>query len=270
MEKFNFKKRLSSMMKLDFRRLFTSGLFYIIVGICLVIPILVLIMTKMMEGSPMNDQYGNPLIDEFGNPILMEGIKSVWQMLGSISGGEQSISMDIVSMCNINMMFFALAILVGLFIGQDFKSGYCKNLFTVRSNKVDYVFSKTFIGFIVGVIMILSFFIGSLLGGAIAGVSFEMIGINRINIIACLFSKFGLVLVFASIFVLMSIVAKQKTWLSILGGLGVGMLLFMIIPVVSPLNATIINVILSFVGGTIFCFGLGAVSNLILKKTSLI
>ena len=44
------------------------------------------------------------------------------------------------------------------------------------------------------------------------------------------------------------------------------MLLFMMIPIISPLNATIVNVILSFVGGILFSIGLCVISNQILKK----
>lgn len=267
---FNFKKRLSSMIKLDFRRLFTTPLFYIIVGVCLVVPILIFVMVSMMEGSVMTDQYGNTILDEFGNPVLMEGFKNIWQMIGSTSDSSTGMSMDITSMCNINMMFFAVAVLICLFIGQDFRSGYCKNLFTVRSSKLDYVISKTLIGFTGGIFMILAFFIGILLGGAIASVSFEMTNISIMNIFMSLLSKIGLMLVFSSIFVLMSVVAKQRVWLSLVGGLGIGMLLFMMIPIVSPLDATIVNVILSLIGGVLFAFGLGAVSNVILNKTNLI
>ena len=269
-ERFDFKKRLTSMVKLDFKRLFKSPFFYIIIGSCLVVPILILVMVKMMEGTPMTDQYGNVILDELGNPVLMEGIKNVWLMLGSVSGAEQAMTMDITSMCNINMMFFAITILISIFVSQEFRSGYTKCLFTVRSNKVDYVISKTLIGFVGGAMMILAFFIGSLIGGAISGTSFELVDINVLNIIMSLLSKIGLVLVFDSIFLLMSIVAKEKLWLSLLGGLGVGMLMFMMISIVSPLNATFIHVVLAFVGGGLFAFGIGAISNLILKKTKLI
>lgn len=269
-EKFNFKKRLSSMIKVDFRRLFTSKFFYIIIGSCLVTPILILVMIQMMAGSPMTDQHGNPILDELGNPVLMEGFKNVWQMLGSVSGAQTGMSMDVTSMCNINMVFMAITALVSIFISQEFRSGYAKNLFTVRSNKVDYVVSKTLIGFVGGTFMILSFFFGSLIGGAIAGVSFEMVNFNIVNIIMSVLSKIGLVLVFASIFVLTSIVGKEKLWLSLVVGLGVSMLLFMMIPIVSPLDATIINLILSFVGGILFSIGLGVASNVILKKSRLV
>jgi ABC-type transport system involved in multi-copper enzyme maturation permease subunit len=123
------------MTKLDFRRLFTSKFFYIIVGSCLIAPILILVMTQMMEGSPMTDQHGNPILDELGNPVLMEGFKNVWQMLGSVSSTEAGMSMDITSMCNINMVFMTIIVLISIFISSEFRSGYAKNLFTVRSDK---------------------------------------------------------------------------------------------------------------------------------------
>ena len=269
-ERFSFKKRLNSMIKLDFKRLFISRYFYIIIGCCIIAPILILVMTKMMEGTPMTDQNGNTILDEQGNPGLMEGFKNVWQMLGSVSGSNTGMSMDLVSMCNINMMYLGIAVLVCMFISSEFKCGYVKNLFTRRSNKIDYVFSKTLVSFIGGTIMLLSFFIGSLIGGAIVSISFEMVDFNMLNLIMCLLSKFGLVLVFASIFVVMSVAAKDKLWLSLLVGLGASMLLFMMIPTISPLDSTFMNVLLSFVGGLMFAFALGTVSNLILKKTRLI
>lgn len=77
MEKFSFDKRLKSMLNLDLRRLFTSPLLYIVVGSCIVVPILIFVMVSMMEGSPMTDQYGNAILDELGNPVLMEGFKNV-------------------------------------------------------------------------------------------------------------------------------------------------------------------------------------------------
>lgn len=270
-ESFSFKKRLKSMISLDIRRLFTSKSFYIIICSCLIAPILILLMTSMMAGNPMTDKNGNIILDELGNPVYMEGFKNVWQMIGSVSSNNgAAMGMDIVSMCNINMVFMAIAVLVCMFVSADFRSGYAKNLFTIRSDKKDYVISKTIIGFIGGSLMLIFFFVGSLLGGAISGISFEMEGFNAFNIIMCMITKIGLVFVFASIFVVMSVVGKDRLWLSLIAGLGVSMLLFMMIPIISPLNANIMNVVLGILGGVIFAFGMGAISNIILKKTSLI
>lgn len=270
-ESFSFKKRLKSMISLDIRRLFTSKSFYIIICSCLIAPILILLMTSMMAGNPMTDKNGNIILDELGNPVYMEGFKNVWEMIGSVSSNNgAAMGMDIVSMCNINMVFMAIAVLVCMFVSADFRSGYAKNLFTIRSDKKDYVISKTIIGFIGGSLMLIFFFVGSLLGGAISGISFEMEGFNAFNIIMCMITKIGLVFVFASIFVVMSVIGKDKLWLSLIAGLGVSMLLFMMIPIISPLNANIMNVVLGILGGVIFAFGMGAISNIILKKTSLI
>ena len=148
-----FKKRVKSMLGVDFRRMFTSPLFYIMVGASLVMPILILVMTTMMDGTVSV----NP---QTGAETVIEGFKNVWQIIGAVSGGEQTMSMDITSMCNINMMFFIISVFVCLFVGADFSSGYAKNLFTVRSKKSDYVISKSITCFIAGASMIIAFFIG--------------------------------------------------------------------------------------------------------------
>lgn len=259
-QEFTFSKRLNSMLKLDIRRMFTMPLFYIMIGIAFIVPILILVMTSMMEGQVTV----NP---STGEETIMQGFESVWQMLGSLNN---STSMDLVSMCNINLIFFAIGVYVSINISEDFRSSYTKNLFTLRSNKVDYVISKTIIGFISGGLMIILFFIGSLIGGKIANVPFALEGINIINIVMCLLSKIFLILVFVSIFVVMSVVGKQKLWFSMLCGFGASMLLFTMVSMITPLNATMVNVVLTFIGGILFSVGLGSISNIILNKTSLV
>lgn len=173
-------------------------------------------------------------------------------------------------MCNVNIMYFIAAVLTCIFISDDFKCGYAKNIFTVRPKKAGYVISKTVTCFIATTCMFVAFFIGSIIGGGISGLSFELNGFSAINLAFCLISKIMLIPVFVSIFTLMSVIAKQKTWLSVCLSLGSGMLLFMMIPMLTPLNATVINVILCTVGGILFAVGLGAISKIILDKTSLV
>lgn len=259
----SFKKRVKSMLGVDFRRMFTSPLFYIMIGASLVMPILILIMTTMMDGSVSV----NP---QTGEETIMEGFKNVWQIIGAVSGGEQTMSMDITSMCNINMMFFIISIFVCLFVGADFSSGYAKNLFTVRSKKSDYVISKTITCFIAGASMIVAFFIGSMIGGAIAGLPFALEGATALNVIMCILSKILLVGIFSSIYILASVFAKQKLWLSLIVSFGIGMLFFTMIPMITPLNAGIINLILCLVGAGLFSVGIGFGSKAILEKSSLV
>jgi len=258
-----YAKRQKSILKVDFRRMFTMPLFYIMTGICLAIPILILIMTSMMGGSGMVD----PIT---GTQTTMEGFTNVWQIIGSVSGESSGMDMSITGMVNINLLYFILAVLVCGFISADFKSGYAKNVFTVRPQKIDYVISKTLVGFVSGVIMLLAFFIGSMLGGAIAGLSFDT-GVAGVGgIIMCLISKVFLVAVFVAIFTLMSIIGKQKTWMCMVLSLAASMLLFSMIPMMTPLNSSFLNVILCIAGGALFSVGLGAVSNTVLKKSTLV
>ena len=271
-EKNTFRNRFGSMLKVDFRRLLLSRSFYIIVASCLIAPILILVMTTMMDGTVSV----NP---QTGEETVIEGFDYVWQILGSVSdpnagaaaGGEMSaMSMDLVSMCNINMLYFAIAALVCIFVSEDFRSGYAKNLFTVRAKKNDYVASKTIVLTLGAAMMVLAFVIGSLVGGAVSGLSFEMVGFDTQNLLICVLSKMLLVSVFVPIYLVMSVVAKQKLWLSLVLSMMVGMFLFMMIPMLTPLNATVINLLLCAVVGTALGFGLGAVGNLVLKKTSLV
>ena len=203
----HFSKRAKSMLKVDFRRMFKSKLFYILIACALLIPILMTVMMAMMDGSVSV----NP---QTGVETVMQGPENTWQNIGTLLGGEAMGGMDIFSMCNINMMFMVVAVFICLFISDDFRSGYAKNLFTVRAKKGEYVLSKTFVGFVCGAFLLLAYFIGSMLGG--------------------------------------------------------GMLLFMMVFMITPLNSTMLNVVLCLAGGILFAVGLGAVSNMVLKKTSLV
>jgi len=108
------------------------------------------------------------------------------------------------------------------------------------------------------------------LGGAIAGLSFDLHGLTAGNIIMCMLAKIFLMLVFVSIFVLISVAAKQKAWLALCGSLGGGMLLFMMVSMITPLGSTFLNVVLCLAGGVLFAAGLGAISNIVLKRTGLV
>lgn len=178
--------------------------------------------------------------------------------------------MDMTAMCNINLLYFIVSALVCIFVSADFRSGYAKNLFTVRAKKSDYVISKTLVGFVGGGLMVLAFFVGSLLGGAIAGLSFAMEGFNITNILMCLLAKILLIGIFVALYTLWSVIGKQRLWLSLVGSMMTAMFLFVMIPLLTPLDAGVVHVLGCLVGGVLFAIGLGAVSNAILKKTNLI
>ena len=251
------------MLAVDFRRMFTMPLIYIMVGCCLVMPILILVMTTMMDGSVSV----NP---QTGVESVIEGFDSAWQIIGTLSSASSAMSMDMTAMCNINLLYFFVAVLVCLFVGDDFRSGYAKNLFTVRAKKADYVISKTLVCFVGGALMILAFFVGSMLGGAIAGLPFDLGTATMGNVIMCVLSKMLLVAAFVPIYLLWSVVGKQKLWMSLVGSFCVSMLFFMMVPMLTPLDSTMVNVLGCLLGGALFSAGFGAISNTVLKKTSLV
>lgn len=190
--------------------------------VCGVIGLVILLITlgiwRKMEGKAPVKLSGKTTIDPVTGVekvVKMESITNTWQVVEAVDGEDSGMSADIMSMCNINLLFFMAAVLVCLFVTDDFRSGYAKNLFAVRSKKTDYV-------------------------------------------------------VFISVYLLWSVVGKQKLWLSLIGSFGIGMLFFMMIPSLTPLNSGIINVIMCLIGGMIFSVGLGAASNQVLQKTSLV
>lgn len=258
----SMSSRMKSMMRADFRRMFTSKLFYIMMGIALVMPVLILVMTTMMDGSVSDDP-------NTGVETIIEGFKNAWQIIGTVSGGS-GMAMDMTSMCNMNLMYFGIAVLACLFIAEDFRSGYAKNLFTVRAKRNEYIYSKLILFFLCGMLMMAAFFIGSLAGGVVAGLPFTMSGFGAWNLVMCMIAKIGLVAVFVPIFILAAVFAKQKAWLGLVISCFAGMLLFMMVPMMTPLNATVLHAGMCIAGGALFSIGLGVVSTTLLKKRDLV
>ena len=152
-EKVSFAGRMKSMLKVDFRRMLRSKLFYILIACALVIPILMTVMMTMMDGQESVNQ-------QTGEITIMEGPENVWQNIGTLPG-EPLGGDEIFMMCNVNMAFMGVCVFVCLFISDDFRSGYAKNLFTVRAKKGDYVISKMLAGFVCGALMLIAYFIGA-------------------------------------------------------------------------------------------------------------
>lgn len=258
-----FFARLGSMLRVDGRRVARSRVFYILIAAALLMPILMTVMMAMMDGSVSID----PVT---GAESVMHGPENAWQNIGAFPSVPDMGGAEIFAMCNINMVFMLLSVFVCLLISDDFRSGYAKNLFTVRAHRGEYVASKIIFGSLTGALMLVAYLIGSLLGGAIAGLSFSLHGLTVLNIVMCMLAKICLVPVFVSIFTLISVAAKKRAWLAICGSLGGGMLLFMTVSMVSPLSATAMHVLLCLAGGVMFAIGFGAAARFVLRKTSLV
>ena len=239
--------RIGKMFAVDLRRMLTQKLFYIMAACSFVLPILIIVMTSMAGEEEM--------------------FTSAWQAIGSAGS---AMSMDLTTMCNINMIFFLAAVFACLFTADDFRSGACKNIFAVREKKKDYVFSKIAVSFITGALMLLFFFAGSMLAGRIAGLSFAMEGFAVWNLLLCMISKVLLMAIFAAIYVLMSVIAKRHSWMSILLSFMVGMFMFMVIPMMTPLDAGLMNLVMCLAGAVIFTLALGKASQIVLERSDIL
>ena len=268
--------RIGGLFSVDLRRMLTQRLFYIMLGVSAVLPVLILVMTTAFGGTDTSGgtnasvgTYATGGTDAFVGTYATGGaiFTSVWQAIGSTGSG---MSMDLTSMCNINLIYFLAAVFACLFTADDFRSGYCKNIFAIREKKADYVFSKIRVCFIAGVLMLLAYFAGTLLGGRIAGLSFAMEGFAAWNLVMCMISKIFVMAIFVAIFVLMGVIAKRRAWMSILLSFTVGMFMYMVIPMMTSLDAGLLNVIMCLAGGIIFTAAIGSAGRMVLDRTDIL
>ena len=130
--------------------------------------------------------------------------------------------------------------------------------------------SKTILGFLAGALFLIAFFVGAIFGGSVAGLPFTLGVAGVPGLIMCMLAKIFLMGVFVAIFLLMSVISKSKSWMSILLSLFGGMLLFMMIPMMTPLDSGVMNVGLCLAGSAMFGVGLGAVSEMVLNRSDLV
>lgn len=273
----SFPQRLSSMLGADIHRIKHTPAFFVMALIAFLMPILILVMTTMVGGADANGADSMPMFTNMFQIVASDSASYMNAMsaMGGMMGGTGAASadagaMDMGAMMNMNLMYFMAAVFTCLFVAEDFRSGYAKNLFTVRGRKTEYVVSKTLVGALAGAFFLLVFFLGAGVGGSVAGLSTDPGAGGVMGVICCLLAKIFLMAVFTAIFVLMSVIGKHRTWMSVLLSLFAGMLLFMMIPMMTPLDSTFMHVGMCLAGGLIFAADVGVVSSLILKNTSLV
>lgn len=120
----SFTKRLRGMLGVDFYRLFHTPMFYIFLVIAAIIPAMIL-------GTSGSD--------------TAEGVAPLYTNTWQIIAADTPIYAvsDMGQYANMNMVFIFGGIMVSIFIGHDYKSGYVKQLFTTHAKKQDYMMSKT-------------------------------------------------------------------------------------------------------------------------------
>lgn len=192
----SFGKRLKGMLSVDFYRLFHTPLFYIFLAISAIIPAMIISTTGIpqADGSIVEPLYNN-----------------VWQAIAWDS--PLYVVSDIGQYANMNMVFIFGGIMVSIFIGHDYRSGYVKQLFTTHPKKQDYMMSKSVICAFAMTCMCGAYLIGTIFAGLFVGMSFS---VNFASLICAILGKVIMSLGWASLYVLLNVVFRKHFWISIM------------------------------------------------------
>jgi len=214
----SFSKRLKGMLGVDFYRLFHTPMFYIFLAIAAIIPAMVSAMTMMPDanGNTMEPLYSN-----------------VWQIIAATE--PLYVINGIADYANMNMVFIFGGIMVSIFIGHDYKSGYVKQLFTTHAKKQDYMMSKSIVCAFAMACMCITYLIGGVLGGVLVGYSLE---VNVGSLLLAILGKMVMSLGWASLYTFLNIIFRRYFGVSIASSFffGTGILIIGVAAVVENLK----------------------------------
>lgn len=213
-----FSRRIKGMLGVDFYRLFHTPMFYIFIAIAAIIPAMVSAMTMMP------DQNGNTMEPLYSN---------VWQIIAASK--PLYVIESIADYANMNMVFIFGGIMVSIFIGHDYKSGYVKQLFTTHAKKQDYMLSKSIVCAFAMACMCVTYLVGGVLGGVLAGYSLE---VNAGSLILAILGKMVMSLGWASLYTFLNVIFRKYFGVSIASSFffGTGILIIGVAAVVENLG----------------------------------
>ena len=220
----SFTKRIKGMLGVDFYRLFHTPLFYIFLAIAAIIPAMVSCLTMMP------DQNGNTMEPLYSN---------VWQIIAASE--SLYVIKSIADYANMNMVFIFGGIMVSIFIGHDYKSGYVKQLFTTHAKKQDYMISKSLTCAFAMACMCITYLLGSVAAGLLTGLSME---VNSGSLVIAILSKMIMSLGWASLYTFLNIIFRRYFGISIASSFffGTGILIIGVAAVLG--NSSLLNVFL--------------------------
>ena len=192
----SFFKRLKGMLGVDFYRLFHTPMYYIFLAIAAIIPAMIL-GTMGME-DPQTGVAAEPLYT------------NVWHIIAAET--PLYVVSDIAEYANMNMVFIFGGIMVSIFIGHDYKSGYVKQLFTTHAKKQDYMMSKTITCAFAMACMCVTYLLGAIGAGLLVGMSFEA---DMGGVVLAFVSKMVMSLGWASLYTFLNVVFRKFFGVSI-------------------------------------------------------
>lgn len=221
----SFGKRLKSMLGVDFYRLFHTPMFYIFLAIAAFVPALIL-GTGGME-NPQTGEVSALLYTNVWNAVAADVPLYVFSHIGEYA--------------NMNMVFIFGGIMVSIFIGHDYRSGYVKQLFTTHAKKQDYMMSKSLTCAFAMACMCITYLLGAVTAGLLTGLDFS---VNVSSLVIAILSKMVMSLGWASLYTFLNVVFRKQFGISIASSFffGTGILIIGAAAILG--NSSILNIFL--------------------------
>ena len=112
-------RRVKNLLHMDFHRVLHGKAFWVMVGITVFIPIMML--TQMSD---------------------------VHDLATFIGGDSSAAGFSFGAGMSLSILIVLTGILLCIYIGKEYTSGQIKNIITSHANKCDYIFAKTVIAFL--------------------------------------------------------------------------------------------------------------------------
>lgn len=137
-------KRVQNLFRMDLHRMLHGKAFYVMIGVTVFIPVMML--TQMSD------------------------VRDITMFIGSdvVSGGSFGAGM------NLSMLNVLTGMLLSIYIGKEYTTGFIKNIITVHANKYDYLVSKGLIALICNVVFVVIYLVTLFVMGAVMGLPAEI------------------------------------------------------------------------------------------------
>lgn len=220
------KKRLgtqgTALLQRDIYRLFRTPLLYLFMLCAAVIP---------------------------GSMSVMTGFEPGYDAWGQVSG---LFSAGIFAIAGVFLAFF---------IGNDYKSGAVKNIFSLFPKKRGYAAAKLITGEVAGIMILAGYVLGAAVFGVFTGADFTS---GLFDMLCAVIAKAGMMFLFSGIYVCVAALFRNKVWFSVFGILAATMLF--IPALLITLGTPLIMAGLSIAAGVIGLFVFPGIAALIMNK----
>ena len=137
-------KRVQNLFRMDLHRMLHGKAFYVMIGVTVFIPVMML--TQMSD------------------------VRDITMFIGSdvVSGGSFGAGI------NLSMLNVLTGMLLSIYIGKEYTTGFIKNIITVHANKYDYLVSKGLIALICNVVFVVIYLVTLFVMGAVMGLPAEI------------------------------------------------------------------------------------------------